>query len=693
MINRKYSLFFVLFSVTFHSLSAQADSIPKVIELSAVRVSASAKELSIVENLPVAGTVLSDGKLSTGNIVSTAELTAVVPNLFMPDYGSRLTSPVYIRGIGSRINSPSVGLYADNIPYFEKSMYKIDLDDVKRVEVLRGPQATLYGRNTMGGVINLYSYSPFDRRGTRVKLSGATYNAFSAKISHNALITEKFALSVSAGYNREGGYFKNITSNEYAGKLNEADASIRLEYRPNRLWKIAYAGTFGDSKQKGYPYAPIDPESSRTGAVAYNQESGYNQRQTTQGISIQRESDKTLFTSITSFQHLKDKQWLDQDFTADSIYFATQRQQHYMLSQELVLRSKQENARYRWSAGAFGFRQRAKSGIDVDNYVQKAAEYRITDMETFGAALYHQSKINDVFVENLSLEAGLRIDAERSNMDYDYSMAMNGNVRENPRVSSKLDFVEFLPRVSAMYKYSDNLWFASVSRGYKTGGFNTAFELDSDKSFKPEYSVNYEIGYRSKRMFNDMFRIDLSLFYIDWRDQHIYAVNPSGQGSVLRNAGKSHSTGFEASLSLSPVKNLSFDLEYGYTYAVFDENVKSADEDFSGNHIPYVPRNTLSLIGLYRVNLPKALNRITFMAQYKGAGKLYWDETNLSKQDFYGVVNMRAEFLFVSKYKLALWTKNLFDAYYNSFDFKVGASRFGQQGVPRTLGASLSLMF
>lgn len=89
----------------------------------------------------------------------------------MPDYGSKLTSPVYIRGIGSKINAPSIGLYVDGIPYFEKSAFDFDFNEVDRIEVLRGPQGTLYGRNTMGGIINVYTKSPLKYEGTNVWLS------------------------------------------------------------------------------------------------------------------------------------------------------------------------------------------------------------------------------------------------------------------------------------------------------------------------------------------------------------------------------------------------------------------------------------------------------------------------------------------------------------------------------------------
>ena len=102
---------------------------------------------------PLSASSVTGTAIQNKNITGIKEFSSFIPNLFMPDYGSKLTSPVYIRGIGSKINAPSVGLYVDGIPYFEKSAFDFDFAEIDRVEVLRGPQGTLYGRNTMGGII------------------------------------------------------------------------------------------------------------------------------------------------------------------------------------------------------------------------------------------------------------------------------------------------------------------------------------------------------------------------------------------------------------------------------------------------------------------------------------------------------------------------------------------------------------
>jgi Outer membrane receptor for ferrienterochelin and colicins len=115
---------------------------------------------------PISASAFSSTGIVNRNITGIKEFSALVPNLFIPDYGSKLTSPVYIRGIGSKINAPSVGLYVDGIPYFEKSAFDFDFSEIDRIEVLRGPQGTLYGRNTMGGIINVFTKSPLEWQGS-----------------------------------------------------------------------------------------------------------------------------------------------------------------------------------------------------------------------------------------------------------------------------------------------------------------------------------------------------------------------------------------------------------------------------------------------------------------------------------------------------------------------------------------------
>src|SRR5690554_4521622 len=138
-----------------------------------------------VFDIPAAATMLPEKLLENNRVENLTDITPLIPNFFMPDYGSKLTSPVYIRGVGNRINTPSVGLYVDDIPYFEKSAFNFDFYDVERIEVLRGPQGTLYGRNAMGGLINVITNKPHKERETSVSADYGSHNQIRTNITHN----------------------------------------------------------------------------------------------------------------------------------------------------------------------------------------------------------------------------------------------------------------------------------------------------------------------------------------------------------------------------------------------------------------------------------------------------------------------------------------------------------------------------
>lgn len=647
----------------------------------------SSKESRNLEKLPLASSSFLSNKLKMYNISFSNELTAKVPNLFMPDYGSKLTSPIYIRGIGSRINSPSVGLYIDNVPYFEKSTYDIDLEEVERLEVLRGPQGTLYGRNTMGGLINIYTRSPFDHTGTRINLSAGAYRNLSAKVSNYSKLSNKLAMVLSGSFWHKGGYFKNITLNEQADRMNDVNGKIKLVYRPSESWQVEYSAAFLHSKQYGYAYGIIDEATNRVGPVTYNEPSSYTQLLTTHGLQVRRISDKVLFSSTTAFQWLDDSQKVDQDFTADSVYFVVQDHEQSMVSQELTLRSNRMASNYQWLLGAFGFLQVSDTRTGMDYHRLNYSTFKPVSDRTKGAAVYHQSTLSNIPIRNLSIGAGIRFDIESSTMEYKAYKTQANVTTLTEAFDSELNFVELVPKVNLLYQYRMHRWYSSVAKGYKTGGFNTAFELEEDRSFDPENSINYEFGYRVTSR-DKVFTADVCLFYIDWKNQQIYRTNPSGKGSILKNAGQSESKGVEASINLQVLRDLFFDVQYGYTHATFKQNSTNDNVSYAGNFIPYVPRNTLSITGNYTFACRGWFNRITLVGQYNGLGSLYWEEANINKQDYYSTLNARVA-LSANKYTLSFWGRNLSNTYYKSFHFNMGNTRFGQQGRPLTVGVDL----
>ena len=158
------------------------EAIDTAVVMDNVQVTAIKQGLTL-RNRPVAASVVGRETIERRGVTAIKELSQLVPNFHIPDYGSRMTSSVYVRGLGARIDQPVMGLNVDNVPYLSKDDYDFDLADIERIEVLRGPQSTLYGRNTMGGVMNIYTLSPLAYQGTRLGAEYASGNTLRLRAS------------------------------------------------------------------------------------------------------------------------------------------------------------------------------------------------------------------------------------------------------------------------------------------------------------------------------------------------------------------------------------------------------------------------------------------------------------------------------------------------------------------------------
>ena len=185
----------------------------KTFAIGEVTVVSSIKENNALRLMPISSTIVDRSDIEKYQIGSLKNVSAIAPNLFIPDYGSRLTSAIYIRGIGSRINTPAVGLYVDNMPQIDKSAYDFEFADIERIDVLCGPQSTLYGRNAMGGIVKIHTASPFSRKGTTLNLGFATRNnQRKASLTHYLHMGDKVALSLNGHYEGNDGLFRNSLS-------------------------------------------------------------------------------------------------------------------------------------------------------------------------------------------------------------------------------------------------------------------------------------------------------------------------------------------------------------------------------------------------------------------------------------------------------------------------------------------------
>jgi len=650
------------------------------------------KQSGNLNALPLAASTLTRMNLQNRNVLDIKDISSFIPNLFAPDYGAKLTSPVYIRGIGSKINAPSVGLYVDGVPYFEKSAFDFDLNEIETIEVLRGPQGTLYGRNTMGGLINVYTKSPLQYQGTFISASGGNYTNLNAALGRYGKINDRLGYAVSGNYNHSDGYFLNHYTGKKADGLNSGSVRARLEWRasPNLSFRLTQSVDY--SNQGGYPYAPVDPATNTIGDVNYNEYSSYIRTMSSSGLSATYTAKQFSVNSQTSYQYVSDNQGIDQDFTPQSVYFAIQKQKQSTFSEEINIKSI-NSSRYQWLFGAFAFNQQIDNDVVMNYEQQNYSTQKLYDTPTRGISFYHQSTFNDLLIHRLSLTLGLRYDYEKASDDYTaYKDSQDGRQPLGGDFSSKLSFNQLTPKFVLQYTLpAYRMLYASITRGYKTGGFNTSFERDEDRSFKPEYSWNYEIGAKG-RFWENRIRAELCFFLIDWRNQQIYQALPSGIGQMLKNAGHSRSKGIELSLQGNLFKNFILQANWGLTHATFLEYVQSNTIDYSGNYIPFVPSQTLGMAADYKIPIQsKLMDNLSINLQYTGTGKLYWAENNTLTQPYYGLLSGKISAV-KGNATLSLWAKNITDTDYTAYSFAMGKQQFAQKGKPLTAGISVNLL-
>lgn len=484
------------------------------------------KQGLVLRHQPVTATVVGRERIERQGIRSLKDAAALVPNFHMPDYGSRMTSSLYVRGLGARIDQPVVGLNVDNVPLLNKDAYDFDVADIERIEVLRGPQSTLFGRNTMGGVINIYTRSPLSYQGARIGMEYGSGNTWRLRASSYFLVAPGVGVSVAAHYGRSDGFY----TNEYTGRNCDWERSgggrFRVQWAPRSGLRIDNTLAFGDVRQGGYAYAFAGRTTDEPlpggyapvpGQIAYNDPCSYRRTTLSDGLTVRADLGGCTLSSITSYQYLDDEMVLDQDFLPLSYFTLTQARTEHALTEDVVLRSSEERA-YRWLAGAFGFVRNMRMYAPVtflqdgiDNLILShlrsddiAAWWGAPDAPvdeflldsrfrnpSYGAALYHESTL---VLGRWRLAAGVRVDYEHSRLRYrsttesDYTTQTTSDgliyphhIAIDDRGTLRLSFTEVLPRFSALVRLGDgrrSTLYVSASKGYKAGGFNTQMFSD-----------------------------------------------------------------------------------------------------------------------------------------------------------------------------------------------------------------------
>ena len=512
----------------------------KVIDLDEVVVVSQPKEQVRLRLQPVSSNVFGSEQLQQLHVHDLSQLSQYVPSFVMPSYGSRLTSSMYIRGIGSRINNPAVGVYYDNIPLMSKSAFNNHFYMLDRVDVLRGPQGSLYGMNTEGGLVRMYSKNPMNYQGTDIKLGIGTGLYSNVEVAHYHRPSEKLAFSVAGFYSGLKGFINNQNFDKKNDLTNEAGGKVRLIYAPNNQLKFDWTADYQYVNQNGFGYGELDINTNKVQDPATTIMNGYKRNMFTTGLNIGYETEKFLFTSTTSYQYLNDLMLMDQDYMTGDYLQLNQAQKMNAITQEFVLRNH-DNSRWQHATGLFGSYQWLNTNAPVlfgdgitgpignaiatamknsmlqamiGRYMaqgmsaqaaQTAAQAAVDKMgvnmtaemavpgeyktPSWNFAAFHESNI--LFGDNWKLTLGLRFNIDKVKIEYDALAYMNmtggtANATATYHLTSHVQdsrsktYTQLLPKIGLTYTFDENIGniYALVSKGYRAGGYN--FQMFSD---------------------------------------------------------------------------------------------------------------------------------------------------------------------------------------------------------------------
>ena len=677
-----------------------------VVKLTTVKVTAEKREEN-VQDIPASITTLSETEIEDAQVWSTDDLIGMVPNLFMIKTGNHsMGGFMSIRGITSWMaGEPTVGFYIDDVYY---STFDTELLDVKRIEVLRGPQGTLYGRNTEAGVINVISNTPSDDKWQGLLSADiGNYNTqtYRARVS-GPVVKDKFLIRLAAKQRFSDGYFNNTyLQDDSADKNNDFSGRATAVWTPADRWDLRLSSEMNRFRDGNACFAPLDQVYSNPHDVTAdnNGESDYDSAG--YAFRLGYKGDAFNLTAITALRNEERTENNDVDFSPMYLMRLDNDTTDDLLSQEIRVTSPNDGRAFEWLLGFYYFTQEQDLTTDMSMRqptplppplppMPPFSWIRKSDTDINGYAFFGQGAYR--FFDKLKVTLGLRYDHEDKDFSakqyYDPDLSMFGMTPIS--VKDDAAWNEWLPKFSVDYTFRQGLMtYASVARGYKSGGFNTLAPA-SEMSYDPEYTTNYEVGLKSAWLDN-RFILNLSVFHIDWSDQQI--EQQSYPESITRNAGKSTSQGFELEMAAIPLRGLHLSCGLGYVDATFDEytddiidpstGAKTGTVDYAGNRIPNVPEYTFNLAAQYR-----GAEGFFARASLNGVGPFYWDTANSQEQSAYQLVNAKVGWEW-ERIQFYFWGKNVFDENYATRAFEMGGTWFGRAGDPQTYGVTLQGRF
>jgi len=680
------------------------------------------KRAEDMQSIPISVTAFNGAFLRENSITHLSEIARRTPSFVWAE-SSGAAPYLFIRGIGTEGPStyaggdPSVTVMIDNVYIGRIGGSSFDLYDLERVEVLRGPQGTIFGKNAVGGLVHLISKKPSQEPTASVSATVGNFNRMDLK----GLVSGPLSDSVSAklalsALNRDG-FVKNEETGNDLG--DEGSTSIRgaLLYQPDEQLDILISLDGSRERESGSPRDIVETGTFNGGIHAITnpdprivnapKDPFFDRDMFGSSIEINYQMHAGTFTSITAYRN-SDSAWEIPFFgnpvtptTIEST--STNTEDFWQFSQELRFASTNESENLDWIVGAYYFKS------DTDRNTKLTQEFasflpflggiadfaqtvKTESFALFGQLTYH-------LTNDLDITLGARNTWESK------AMVHVGSVLQGPfppplhpanqyDVADKENWSAFTPSIAVNYQIGDDaMIYASIARGFKSGGYQgiAPDPTAAETPFDPEFALSYEIGAKTDWLDNRL-RLNVSAFFVDHEDLQISELI-AGDRVVIGNAAKAEVKGAEIEFTAILVEGLQIAANYSYLDAEFVEFAEGATTDNSGNTLPFAPEHKVNLAAQYDITLANN-GSLTFRVDWTRQSEIFLEASNTTEiQGAYSVWDARIAYQTADeKWELALWGKNVGDNLHRNSS--VAFPPFGQELVywsnPRTYALTLT---
>ena len=707
--------------------------------LDEVVVTAQKTEQNIID-APLAVTLISSKKVEDTRTWDLSTLNGLVPNYQYQELGIAFQQVQSIRGIQVFSENPAVATYVDGVNQLDILANGFQLNDIERIEVLRGPQGTIFGRNAMGGVINIITKEPTNQASSFFEASIGNLGLQRYGIGVKApLVEDKLFFGVNGLFQRREGFQRvDTTRIEGAGgpvpgtDIQGERVGDQDSYYGNLYLKWLPSATFDatlnlkvqtDISDASSYFVAVDGEErarANPNTIFLSRIGNHERNVLNSALSLNYYTQNFTLSSITTYQQVglsyEDIESGGIFHSIDGTRIGGMADPQEVYSQEFRISSNDTRSRLNYTGGAYAFLQDAfEPTTNLANEVGPGSYGIFRNKGTnSGIAFFGQASYQ--LTRKLEITGGLRYDYEDreatfNGSDFDFTTGEilfdlrldNGVLTEN-RADTTVsgDYSALSPKLSITYQVNarSNIYLGYM-RGFRAGGIN-AQRLPGglDQTFDPEFSDNYELGFKTNLWGNRAY-LAATAFYIQWDDLQFFNLVAPPFTFTRENVGDATSWGIELEGSVLPFKNIQVDASFGFNETEYDdfsltrvdaETLEQVISPIGGNRLSNAPRTTLYLAAQYDLPISDKI-RFRVRGEFRNIGSYFTDIQNDLEQESYSLASGRVGFEFPQA-SLYFWGQNLNDERYIAFGAPdTSFNRSTRMSTPRTYGLTLTTRF